>query len=56
MSKSEFIRKYRKLTNAEKSALRAYYEDIYKGAVFANTYALAETALLWMREADTKSA
>ena len=54
MSKHVFMRKYAALTDAEKSSLRAYYEDIYKGAVFSNTLAAAEIVLTWIYEADAK--
>lgn len=54
MSKQNFMRKYRTLSAVEKASLRAYYEGMYKNAVLPNTYALAETALLWMREADAQ--
>ena len=54
MTKQEFIKKYNALTAAQKAEIRAYYEDIYKGAVLFETWCMAEDRLLWMAEADAK--
>ena len=51
MSKSEFLKKYRALSENEKQQIKNYYEDLFKGAIFIETLKLAEQRLLWMREA-----
>lgn len=52
VTKSAFMRAYRKLDNAEKISLRARYLDVYRGAIFAEKLMEVERRLCWMAEAD----
>ena len=51
MTKSEFIKKYRALSDNEKQEIKQYYEELFKGAIFLETLEIAEQRLLWMQEA-----
>jgi hypothetical protein len=51
MTKSEFLKKYRALTEAEKAEVMAHWLDVYNYAITMETMEYAEQRLLWMREA-----
>lgn len=54
MTKQEFIARYARLNARQKAELLAYYEDVYRGAVFSDTMAEAERRIAWMREANAR--
>ena len=52
MSRTEFIKKYRALSVEDKKLVKAHYIELYKGAIFPETFAEAEQRLLWIKEAE----
>ncbi len=54
MTKQEFVAKYARLDAKQRAELMAYYVDMYKGAIFADTMAEAERRIAWMRETNAK--
>lgn len=50
MSKHEFCAKFARLNASQQAKLMAYWTDVFKGAVFADTLAEAERRITWMRE------
>lgn len=52
MTKSQFIKKYISLSQEDKNAVKEYYENVLKTAIFTSTFEVAEKTLLWIREAD----
>ena len=54
MTKQEFVSKFARLDARQQAEVMAYYEDVYKGAIFADTLAEAERRIAWMRETLAK--
>lgn len=52
MKKSEFIKKFKSLSQEEKRQVKQYHETIYKNAIFSETLSTAEKCLLWIKEAE----
>lgn len=52
MTKQQFIKKYRTLSEQDKKTVKQYHEDMLKSAIFIETFETAEKCLLWIREAE----
>lgn len=52
MGKTEFVRKYRKLSEEEKKAVKRNLMERYRQAMFPETLEWAERRLLWIRYAE----
>ena len=52
LTKKEFIKQYKQLTEADKKKVKQYHENMLKGAIFEDTFNTAEKCLLWIREAE----
>lgn len=52
MTKAQFIKKYKTLSEQDKQTVKQYHEDILKSAIFPATFEIAEKCLLWIREAE----
>ena len=47
-----FVKAYLALTKKQQAKIKAYYEDLLKGAIFPETYDKAENALLIIRDIE----
>ena len=52
MTKRQFISKYNKLSEQDKNKVKQFHEEMYKNAIFIDTFSIAEKCLLWIREAE----
>ena len=52
LSKSEFQKQYKKLSETEKAEVKAFHENQFKTAIFDTTFDTAEKCLLWIREVE----
>lgn len=52
MNKRQFITKYNKLSQEDKNKVKQYHEEMYRNAIFIDTFSIAEKCLLWIREAE----
>lgn len=54
MTKAKFKRLFISANTKEREQIKSCWEDIYKGAIFAESLQEAETVLLWIREAENE--
>ena len=52
LGKAKFTKQYKKLNEADRNKVKQYYEDMFKDAVFVDTFETAEQCLLWIREIE----
>ena len=52
MTKAQFIKKYKTLSEQDKRTVKEYHENQLKNAIFIETYETAEKCLLWIRETE----
>jgi hypothetical protein len=50
--RQRFLKRYASLNAAEKSQLMAYYQGVWRDAIFPETLAEAEKRIGWMRDYD----
>jgi hypothetical protein len=52
MTKQQFIKAFKKLSQEDKDKVKQFHEEQLKNAIFIDTFEIAEKCLLWIREAE----
>lgn len=52
MTKQQFIKAFKELSQEDKDKVKQFHEEQLKNAIFIDTFETAEKCLLWIREAE----